>query len=56
MPLITIDDWRVRNERRRRRIEWAAEQAKREIYRREASDRLKRLLDGDYPPFGGNAA
>jgi len=52
--IISMDELR---QRRRLRIEREAFEAKREATRREASDRLRRLLDGEgWPPPGGHAA
>lgn len=42
--------------KRRRRQEREAFEAKREAMHREASERLHRLLDGNWPPPGGHAA
>lgn len=51
--VVRLAEWRDRRRRERERLAYEAEQARR---KREASERLHRLLDGDWPPPGGHAA
>lgn len=51
--VVRLAEWRDRRRRERERLAQEAEKARRE---REASERLHRLLDGDWPPPGGHAA
>ena len=51
--IVNLAAWRAGARHHRERLAYEAEQERR---RKEDSDRLHRLLYGDSPPFGGDAA
>lgn len=51
--IVNLAAWRAGARHHRERLAYEAEQERRQ---REDSERLRRLLDGDWPPPGGHAA